>query len=254
MVDGVEERLVPLDGPANFRDLGGYRTEDGRTVHRGRVFRSDSLSFMSDADVGHVLDVLGVRTVVDLRAGHEVDQFSHGPLEAHGVHFRHMPIVDETRGPIEPAGADAGPPRLLPLDEVYLLMLERFGDRFAGVLRVIADPGNHPVVFHCAAGKDRTGIVAALVLGLLGVPDDVIAADYALTADRMPVLVLRHRNRAALQEGAIEVGGEHFQADAAAMHGVLDELRTRFGGVEGYVRSVGIEPEVVAALRAGLTH
>jgi len=177
MADDAVERLVPLEGPANFRDLGGYPTDDGRTVRRGRVFRSDSLSFMSDTDVGHVLDVLGIGTVVDLRAGHEVDQFSHGPLEAHGVRFCHMPIIDETRGPIEPAGVDAGPPRMLPLDEFYVLMLERFGDRFAGVLRVIAEPGNHPLVFHCAAGKDRTGVVAALVLGLLGVPDDEIAAD-----------------------------------------------------------------------------
>lgn len=246
----MEDRLVPLDGPANFRDLGGYRTTDGHTVRGGRVFRSDSLSFMTDGDVGHVLDVLGIRTVVDLRAGHEVDQFSHGPLEAHGVRFRHMPIIDETRGPIEPP--DGGPPRELGLDEVYLLMLERFGDRFAAVLRVIADPANHPVVFHCAAGKDRTGLVAALVLGLLGVPDDVIAADYALTAERMPVLLLRHRNRAAFQDGVVEVGGDRFSAEAAAMHSVLDALASRHGGVEAYVRALGVEPEALATLRASL--
>ncbi len=76
----MADRLVPLDGPANFRDIGGYETDHGRMVRTGRLFRADSLSYMSDADVLHVTEVLGLRTVVDLRASHEVERFTHGPL------------------------------------------------------------------------------------------------------------------------------------------------------------------------------
>ncbi len=246
----LEDRLIRLDGPANFRDLGGYPTSDGRSVRAKRIFRSDSLSFMTDQDVGRVMNTLGIQTVIDLRAGHEVDRFSHGPLVEHGVNFRHMPIVDETRGPIEPPnGANTRP---LVLDEIYLMMLERFGDRFASVLRVIADPSNHPMVFHCAAGKDRTGLVAALVLGLLGVDDDLIAADYALTEERMPVLLLRHRNRAALQDGAIEVGGQELTAGAELMSSLLVAIAERFGNIEGYVRQFGIDGDVLSSLRDSL--
>lgn len=247
----MHDRLIELDGPANFRDLGGYETREGRRVRSGRVFRSDSLSYMSDGDVAHVVEVLGLRTVIDLRAGHEVDEFSHGPLEAEGVAFHHLPIVDETR---EAPGADRDVERdgWMALDEIYLLMLERFGSRFAAVLQVIARAEDHPLVFHCAAGKDRTGLVAALVLGVLDVDADVIAADYAMTAERMPVMIERHRDRRDRHGVAVEVAEQHYEARADAMHAVLDHLVATRGSVERYLLAEGVTPASVAALRAAL--
>lgn len=241
------ERLIPLDGPANFRDLGGYETDRGKRVRSGRVFRSDSLSFMSDEDVRHVTEVLGLRSVIDLRAGHEVEQFTHGPLEALPVTVWHMPILDETRRP--PKGWNDG--STIPLDELYGLMLERFGHRFVAVLRLIGAGDTQPVVFHCAAGKDRTGLVAMLVLGLLGVDPEIIAADYALTDSRMPVMLERHQARA--QGGSTaEVARQHYAVDAAAMRAVMDRIVAEHGSVEGYVLAQGLEPEAVARLRASL--
>ena len=247
----MRDRLVPLDGPANFRDPGGYETRDGGRVRVGRVFRSDSLSYMSGADVAHVVEGLGLRTVIDLRAGHEVDEFSHGPLEAEGIRFCHLPIVDETREPpeAERGSAQQGP---LGLDEIYLLMLERFAGRFAAVLEVIADAEHQPLVFHCAAGKDRTGLVAALVLGLLDVDPEVIAADYAMTAERMPVMIGRHRERRARLGAAVEVAQQHYEARADAMHAVLAELVATHGSVEHYVLDAGVERSAVISLRAAL--
>jgi protein-tyrosine phosphatase len=251
-------RHIRLDGPANFRDLGGYPTVDGRRLRSGRVFRSDSLSHMSDDDVRHVAEELGVVTVVDLRARHEVETFGHGPLGTRGVIVHHLPIVDETRR--EQAAADAtddeAPERIDPttmgLDRIYALMLGRFGDRFVAVLRILADPANQPVVFHCAAGKDRTGLTAALLLGALGVDDDVIAADYAISAEHMDELLLRHRARAEVSKEMAEVSESLFAAEASVMRAVLAEVRATHGSAADYLLAHGLEPAAIDALRASL--
>ena len=243
----MDDRLVPLDGPANFRDLGGYETDHGRRVRSGRVFRSDSLSFMTEEDVRHVTEVLRLRTVIDLRAGTEVEQFSHGPLESLPVEVWHMPIIDETR---RDASAWSGG-EIVALDDLYLMMLERFGHRFVAVLEIIAAGDTQPVVFHCAAGKDRTGLVAMLVLGLLGVDAEIIAADYALTDVRMPVLLERHQARAA-EGAAAEVAQQKWAVDAAAMRAVVDRLVAEHGSIEGYALTHGLTADALDCLRASL--
>jgi protein-tyrosine phosphatase len=245
------EHLAELDGPANFRDLGGYRTERGGVTRRGRLFRSDSLSYLSNRDVAALRDELGVRTVIDLRAGHEVEEFGHGPLAAH-VQQLHLPIVDRTR---EPASADAPVrqgPKLDTLDQIYGFMLGEYADRFAVVLRVIADRENHPLVFHCAAGKDRTGLVSALVLSLCGVPDESIVSDFAFTESRMPEIIARHTAWAERAAAEAEVAGQQYGAQAATMHAVLQALREEHGSVEAYVLAAGLTTDEIEALRAAL--
>ena len=243
----MNDRLVPLDGPANFRDLGGYETDHGRMVRTGRLYRSDSLSYMSDADVQHVTEVLGLRTVIDLRAGAEVERFTHGPLHSLTVRVAHVPIVDETRRP-----DDAGSHETIAIDDLYLLMLDRFGHRFAAVLDLLSQEDCQPAVFHCAAGKDRTGLVAMLVLGLLGVDPDIIAADYALTDERMPVLLERHRARAAGDGGVAEVGTQKYAVDEAAMRTVIARVIAEHGSIDQYVVAHGLKVEAIVRLRASL--
>ena len=245
------DRLIPLDGPANFRDLGGYTAGDGSTVRRGRVFRSDSLSYLSDADVAYLTDTIGLHSVIDLRAFHEVEEFTHGPLEVRGLEYHHIPIVDETRGapkwsPFRKA------PAPMTLDEIYVLMLEQFGSRLTSVLRVIAAEGTQPVVFHCAAGKDRTGLVAALLLGVLGVDDESIVRDFTQTADRMPELISRHLARADAEGTTAEVGQAQYGAHATAMELSLAHIDEKYGSVEAYVLAHDLEPKAVTGLRRGL--
>lgn len=214
----------------------------------GRLFRSDSLAAVSDADVRYIVDTLALRTAVDLRAGHEIDDHPHRPLVDAGVAVYHRPIVDETRRRPEDSS-----PVARELDEIYALMLERFGDRFAAVVELLAEADGHPAVFFCAGGKDRTGLVAALVLGALGVPDEEIATDYALTAENLPVLLERNRARAAARGVDPEVS-EHelLVAEAATMLAVLERLRAEHGSVDGYLERHGVAPPTVQALRAGL--
>jgi protein-tyrosine phosphatase len=251
----VADRLIELDGPANFRDVGGYETDHGMLVRTGRVFRSDSLSFMSDADVRHVTEVLGLRSVIDLRAGNEVERFSHGPLEtleSMPVQVWHVPIVDETRREHEGRDSDAwANGDVVPLADLYLMMLDRFGHRFTAVLELIAAADHQPVVFHCAAGKDRTGLVAMLILGLLGVDPEIIAADYALTHERMPVLLERHQARAR-DGGVAEIAQQKWAVDAVAMRAVIERLMTDHGSIEGYVLAHGLAPEAIGGLRESL--
>jgi protein-tyrosine phosphatase len=216
-------------------------------VRHGRVFRSDSLASLSEADIRYVVATLGLRTAVDLRAGHEVDDHPHEPLAEAGVAVHHRPIVDETRRRRVDAPTD------LALDGAYVMMLDRFGDRFATVVELVADAGGHPVVFFCAGGKDRTGLVAALVLGALGVADETIAADYALTAGVLPVLLERNRVRAEARGVSAEVvEHELLTAEATTMLAVLDRVRSEHGSVDGYLQAHGLPPDAVAALRAGL--
>ena len=216
-------------------------------MRHGRVFRSDSLASLSEADIRYVVATLGLRTAVDLRAGHEVDDHPHEPLADAGVAVHHRPIVDETRR----RGGD--PPTDLAIDEAYVMMLERFGDRFATVVELVADSGGHPVVFFCAGGKDRTGLVAALVLGALGVADETIAADYALTAGILPALLERNRVRAEARGVPAEVvEHELLTAEATTMLAVLERLRSDHGSVEGYLESHGLPADAVPSLRTGL--
>jgi protein-tyrosine phosphatase len=245
------QNLSELDGPANFRDLGGYATASGGVTRRGRLFRSDSLSYLSERDVAALRDELGVRTVIDLRAGHEVEEYGHGPLAEH-VRQLHLPIVDQTREPPTPRRLIRRAPKFQTLDEIYGFMLREYASRFGTVLRVIADGDNHPLVFHCAAGKDRTGLVAALVLSLCGVPDDAIVTDFAFTESRMPEIIARHTARAEEAAGDAEVAGQQYGAQAATMHAVLESVRDEFASVDDYVRSTGVTAGEIEALRAAL--
>jgi protein-tyrosine phosphatase len=220
-------------------------------VRHGRVFRSDSLASLSEADIRYVVATLGLRTAVDLRAGHELDDHPHRVVADAGIVVHHRPIVDETRRRSVDAPTD------LALDDVYLMMLDRFGDRFATVVELIADAAGHPAVFFCAAGKDRTGLVAAIVLGALGVPDETIAADYAFTAGILPVLAERNRVRAEARGASAEVqldayGQALAMAEAATMLSVLTRLRAEHGSVDGYLQAHGLPTDAVAALRAGM--
>ena len=216
-------------------------------MRHGRVFRSDSLASLSEADIRYVVATLGLRTAVDLRAGHEVDDHPHEPLADAGVAVHHRPIVDETRR----RGGDT--PTDLAIDEAYVMMLERFGDRFATVVELVADSGGHPVAFFCAGGKDRTGLVAALVLGALGVADETIAADYALTAGILPALLERNRVRAEARGVPAEVvQHELLTAEATTMLAVLEGLRSAHGSVDGYLESHGLPADAVPSLRTGL--
>ncbi len=164
------DRHVPFDGCFNFRDLGGYATVDDREVRRGLLYRSDSLHHLSDDDLTR-LAALRIRAVIDLRTGAEL-AITGRVAEHHERVFHHVPLED---------GNDYRSTRA----DRYLDFVQVRGARVASAVRLVAH-ADGPLVFHCLAGKDRTGVLAAVLLAALGVPDASIASDYALTERTLP--------------------------------------------------------------------
>jgi protein-tyrosine phosphatase len=244
LADEGFERRIQLEGPANFRDLGGYAAGDGQQVSTGLVFRSDSLSRVTEADA-RVLERLGVRTTIDLRTLDEVERTPSALLAHLAAAYEHVPIIDEGGASARPEGYE-----IPELHVAYAGMLDRFGDRIARALGLVAESAK-PVVFYCEAGKDRTGLVAALLLTLLGVSDADVAADYALTASALPVIVGRVRDRATFERGR-ELPDHALRAEALTMLTTLEALRARYGSVEVYLGVHGLGAAVTDELRGQL--
>ena len=245
------ERAIVLEGCLNFRDLGGYRTADGRRVRWRRLFRSDSLHRATEADAGHLVDELGVVTVIDLRTSVERERGGPVGVEArHPVRGFHLPLVDQLFARPE---QETALPRPDNMGDAYVAMLGLGGSNVAAVLRALAEPGALPAVLFCAVGKDRTGALSALLLSLLGVTDDDVVADYALTDPVVAELLARARADLPDYDDVFDrLPPEALEAPARVMRTMLDGLRRQHGSVEGYAASVGVGADVVDGLREGL--
>lgn len=231
-------RVVDLDGADNFRDLGGYPTSSGRDVARGVLYRSDGLQDLSDADLAEI-ERRRITTVIDLRHDREYSlRPSRLPASATRVSQCLMTPVDEAgkATQVRQAARESGDGHDM-LRIMYTLMIEHSAQRFAAVIETIADADN-PVLFHCHGGKDRTGLVAAFVLDMLGVERDLVLDDYALTSEL----------RVADADAFRDLMDDGLSAAAAAgvlgaprelMVDILTGLDRDHGGVEGYLTSAG---------------
>jgi protein-tyrosine phosphatase len=242
------DRLVPLDGAFNFRDLGGYRGAGGALTRWGLLFRSDTLHELTSSDVD-TLRSMGLATVVDLRTPRELERTGRGLLEPEPIGYRHLSVIGEGSGG-DAEGEAMAAPGVHDLSARYLWYLEVGGAALAGALTLLGEPANYPLVFHCAAGKDRTGVLAALVLDLLGVDTEVIVADYLITADRMELILGRYRSDPAFESRMATVPASRFGVEATTMERFLDVLHQRFGGAEGWATASGVPPASIARMRA----
>jgi protein-tyrosine phosphatase len=228
---------VAWEGLANFRDLGGRPVDGGGEIRTGRLFRSDSLAYATQADARRLVRELGVATVVDLRAAHEVAERGRGPLAHLGIGYLHVPITDVSSG--------------VDLSDHYVAMLAERGEPLAQMIRRLVAPGTLPAVVHCEVGCDRTGVVSATILGLVGVPDEVISADYELSAAALPAMNERWRRRITsdgqpLPDGYLD---DTWDERAAAMERTVLAVRRRWGGWSGWAREYGLTDGDVARLR-----
>jgi len=240
-------RHIPFETVFNFRDLGGYPTSDGRSTRWRLLFRADGLNRLRPDDAEQFGE-LGIATVVDLRTSDEVDN-GRIPAEVAEVIYHHLPMFD-----VLPDWNLAGDSRAEGfLAERYVEMLTSGRQAVATTLELLADPRSYPLVFHCAAGKDRTGIVAGIVLSLLGVDDDVIVADYALSGRAMDSLIAWGRaNAGAFRIPRAEVPAEAIESRPETMARFLRQLRLDYGSVEGLIEDLGVADDVVASMREHL--
>jgi protein-tyrosine phosphatase len=239
------ERRIPMAGTWNVRHVGGYATSDGRTTKPYALIRGDALHGLDDEGRAH-LRALSVRTVIDLRR--DTERESHPDMvDDVGARIVNLPLFDAERG----AGATGD--MELTLDGIYRMLVERRGPAIAAVIRELAAPGALPAVVHCSVGKDRTGVIIALVLSVVGVPDEVIALDFAATG-----LFLSDEQRQLMIAMIAGYGMEESQAaqlmssDPVLITEVLASVRRDHGSVASYLVAHGVSAEEIEALRREL--
>lgn len=265
---GVDARHVALDGQSNFRDLGGYRTADGRVVKSGVVYRSGTLSKLSDADVA-TLNALGIRTVLNFLTDEEIrargaDRLPEGakliqlPLDGgdHDGGLVEVVLAARRTGDFSKVPADLNP-------GIHRFLIRDAENQYAALLRSLADPESRPAVFHCSHGVHRTGTAAAVLLTALGVPWETIREDYLLSNEYRQAEIEKRleqlRDLAAEHQGVSpeEVDTTNMRAfyvlEGRYVDAALEEAVERFGSMENYIRSgLGITEAEIERLRAEL--
>jgi len=233
-------RRVELAGVFNFRDVGGYPVAGGGAVRWRTLFRSDALHQL-DAAGRDALLRLGLRTVVDLRTRLELDN-APSALDGLKSRVRHVSLLTGDLQSIP-----------LTLAEIYRYFIDECGDAIAAAVAPLCADDAVPALVHCSAGKDRTGVVIALILAVVGVPDEVIAADYALSGSyldpgRTPVI---GQLQASTGLGA-ELTSALLSSPPALILDTLARVRATAGSADGYLRAHGLPEAALARLRAAL--
>ncbi len=242
------ERNVGLLGATNFRDLGGYVGAGGARTRWGRVFRADALVLeQPDFDA---FSLLGVRSVYDLRSADEQEVTPNVlPVGEHIVES--IPLMSSTTVPLPTIDEMLADGETF-LAGIYVRLLERAAVIFGRILTSLADEARLPAVFHCAAGKDRTGMVAALLLSVLGVSEADILDDYELTSryrdpNRTEAFIERLRDERGVTP---EIAAAILRTPRWAMEAALVELKQRYGGIDGYLTGPAeVDPSVPETLR-----
>lgn len=227
---------IELEGAFNFRDLGGMETRQGRRLRSGRLFRSDTLQALTDADAELLHDEIGLRGIVDLRLADELNSEGRGPLA-------HYPDIRYANVPLQMAATEG-----VPAEEVMKRLYESClvpTASFVDAIAHLAQMSDAPVVFHCAAGKDRTGILTAIVLRLLDVKDDDIIADYMVTGQNMPRMVQRFANWPRYRDHMAKAPPQAYAVEAEALFYFLQHLDTRYGGARSWAIDLGLPAAVI---------
>jgi protein-tyrosine phosphatase len=238
----LPDRLIAVPGTLNLRDLGGYQAAGGGTLRWRTLFRSDALHRLDDAG-RLMLAGLNLRTVIDLRTHEEAEIAPSALGEAPGLKRSHIPVLstaDFTQLPLE-------------IDAVYGHMADNCGSTITAAIRRLCAPEALPGLIHCSAGKDRTGMLSALILAVLGVSDEDIAADYTLTQ----TYLLAEPDRAVRQVAASTGLGHRLTlslmgAPPEAILGALALVRRRSGTVTSYLLSHGLTQPDLDRLRTTL--
>lgn len=255
----VSERILPMEGAANFRDIGGYRTEDGRRTRWGRVYRSGALGALTEADQ-HLLQQLGIRLVCDLRSPDEVQEDPDRLPTTGRITYANLPVhteMDTSR---------MRQLRVLLFNQQQLgtllphtykkVLIDGNGELFGDVMRRLAVKENLPTIIHCTAGKDRAGLATALLLLALGVPEETVIADYTLS--NLYFANFRQYAKKVVKPFAVLGITEDdlyplLIADAHNLRDTLQYVRENYGSVRAYLKkAAGIDETVLAQIEANL--
>lgn len=236
-----EQRVLQVEGAYNLRDLGGYKTKDGRMTRWGVLFRADGLHKLS-TDSQQDLVNRGVRTIIDLRNAHELVESKNVFADSEQVSYHNVSLINPATSSLT---------QIRNLGDLYINLLETSQTELLRVFSLLAEGAIHGSLFHCAAGKDRTGVVSALLLDLANVPHETILEDYVLTnACITPIMdELRKGKPVNVPD---EVYESFLGCDPAYMAALLSHLELRYGNAERYLLTIGVTEGQILALKEQL--
>jgi protein-tyrosine phosphatase len=241
MTTATLTRELPIEEVHNVRHIGGYQTRDGRRTS-AQIIRAAGLSRMPAAAVAQ-MRAHGVRTVIDLRSSKELEEMPTPALDGHGIRHVHAPVFESDASPV--GLADKPFPGFA---KIYARFLESGRDAYRVLAETVAETSDG-LLYHCAAGKDRTGVATALLLDLAGVPDEQILEDHAQSARLLAPMLPKWK------EGMAERGMDPARAevmlasDPADIHALLLHLRDRWGDAEGYFQDIGVSVTTIRRVR-----
>jgi protein-tyrosine phosphatase len=245
-------RVIVLEGQGNFRDLGGYRAVDGRHIKWGMIYRSGELSHLTEVDYRR-LSTLRIRTVYDLRD--QSERTSQPTLWGAGAVNAFVSaktgVISGALSPLSDPTIDAGRARAA-LGDFYAQMPDLYAPEFRVIIHELLE-GHAPLLLHCTAGKDRSGVASALVLAALGVPRETIVQDYALTDQLLKPSTEPPKTEFMRRFQALPSDVQHamMSADPAYIAAAFRSMETRYGSVKGYLSTeLGIGPAEISRLRA----
>lgn len=240
-------RHHPFEGIRNFRDLGGYPTEDGGMTRYGVIFRAATLVRLTPADRER-MKLMGIGPVFDLRSHRERTRDGLPDLSDTGVAHEHTPVFPDS---------DVSPEQLAlryrifsrDVSDAYMNMLTSGAATFRRIVEAVAVE-TRPVLFHCAGGKDRTGVLAALFLALAGVPAEQIVADYALTTTYLPRIAPERRQYYRETFGLSDAEVDAMTAaPPQAMERLLARLAAQYSSAEAYLLGTGVAVDTLQRVR-----
>ncbi len=252
----TSERRVCMDGTVNFRDIGGYKTVDGRSVGWGRVFRADGLSRLSDRDMGRIRN-MGIRRVYDFRTISEIEGSPDRLPEDGSLDHIHLPV---SHGRFDFAEAvrrlKNGDKEWLTHDFMvkgYIRNLEKYPETWGAVIRDVSGAHREPIVFHCTGGKDRTGTCAALILLALGVPEETVIDDHQLSniyIARLLPRLYRQMEKEGIDPDALF---PYLTAPRECILAVVDNITRNYGTAEDYlIKKAGMKAGELKRLKQNL--
>ena len=244
--DSGKPALHKFESLHNFRDLGGLPTRDGGQTRYGVLFRSDSFHEASPADINYLLHTARIRSIIDLRSEHEVAADSTNALIPTEIRYHHFPIAGG------PGGAVEGAPTGERLAARYIEYVERHTDSVLGAVRAIAETEGAASVVHCRVGKDRTGVVIALVLDTVGVISEEIAKDYELTTAAMVKLMTQLKASPTYAANVKRLPDEMYSSQAPTMTSFLKQMSARYGGATSFLLKQGLPQSAIDALKTHL--
>lgn len=245
------QRVIFFENIFNFRDLGGYKARNGKTVAWKRLYRSGELRLMTQSDLQKLQREIKLAAVIDLRSNFEITNQSVGLLAQSDIKYHNVALISDG------GNREANIQRYknhTSMGQFYaqLVCQKEFGNKIVNALEIMTIPENHPLIFHCSAGKDRTGILTAILLYALGVTGEDIQRDYCLSAPYVASIVSLMKNQPELAEKNSDLPGYFWEISPDSVTLLLAKIQKEFGGAAGYLKTHGAEKNLIERLEKAL--